>query len=110
MLFDELGLCVFFKISGGKGMYLLVLLECWYGWDEVKDFVQVIFQYLVCLMLECFLVVFGLCNWVGKIFVDYLCNSCGVSIVVVYLVCVCEGLLVLVLVFCEEFDLLQGVN
>lgn len=38
MVFDEFGLDVFLKISGGKGMYIVVFLVCWYGWVEVKVF------------------------------------------------------------------------
>lgn len=62
------------------------------------------------MLFDCFIVMMGLCYWCGKIFVDYLCNGCGVSMIVVYLVCVWFGMGVLVLFDWDEvFEMIGGV-
>lgn len=107
-LFDEFGLDCFFKIFGGKGLYVMLFICLEYDWDVIKDWVYCLVVYLVCLLLDCFIVCMSKVVCIGKIFIDYLCNVFGVIMVVVYLVCVCDGVLVLVLIIWEELE--QGVQ
>jgi len=69
-LLDELGLKVFLKTSGGKGMHLVVPLTRRAGWDEVKDFSHAIVDYLARLFPDRLSAVSGPKNRVGKIFID----------------------------------------
>lgn len=48
-LLDELGLKVFLKTSGGKGIHVVVPLTRRAGWDEVKGFSHAIVNYLATL-------------------------------------------------------------
>lgn len=83
-LLDELGLKVFLKTSGGKGMHLVVPLTRRAGWDEVKDFSHAIVQYLARLFPERLSAVSGPKNRVGRIFIDYLRNGKGATTVSAY--------------------------
>lgn len=109
-LLDELGLNVFLKTSGSKGMHLVVPLTRRAGWDEVKDFSHAIVQYLARLFPERLSAVSGPKNRVGRIFIDYLRNGKGATTVCAYSLRAREGLPVSVPIWREELPQLKGAN
>lgn len=109
-LLDELGLKVFLKTSGGKGMHLVVPLTRRAGWDEVKDFSHAIVEYLARLFPERLSAVSGPKNRVGRIFIDYLRNGKGATTVSAYSLRAREGLPVSVPIWREELPQLKGAN
>ena len=109
-LLDELGLKVFLKTSGGKGLHLVVPLTRRAGWDEVKDFSHAIVNYLAKLFPDRLSAVSGPKNRVGKIFIDYLRNGKGATTVCAYSLRAREGLAVSVPIWREELTQLKGAN
>ncbi|MDR0209953.1 MAG: DNA ligase D [Pseudomonas putida] len=109
-LLDELGLKVFLKTSGGKGMHLVVPLTRRAGWDQVKDFSHAIVEYLARLFPERLSAVSGPKNRVGRIFIDYLRNGKGATTVSAYSLRAREGLPVSVPIWREELPQLKGAN
>ncbi|MBO9549190.1 DNA ligase D [Pseudomonas sp.] len=109
-LLDELGLKVFLKTSGGKGMHLVVPLTRRAGWDEVKDFSHAIVDYLAKLFPDRLSAVSGPKNRVGKIFIDYLRNGKGATTACAYSLRAREGLPVSVPIWREELAQLKGAN
>ncbi|MFK3775297.1 DNA ligase D [Pseudomonas sp. NPDC089406] len=109
-LLDELGLQVFLKTSGGKGMHLVVPLTRRASWDEVKAFSHAIVQHLAGLFPERLSAVSGPKNRVGRIFIDYLRNGKGATTVAAYSLRAREGLPVSVPIWREELGQLKGAN
>ncbi|ORL62962.1 DNA ligase D [Pseudomonas putida] len=109
-LLDELGLKVFLKTSGGKGIHLVVPLTRRAGWDEVKDFSHAIVNYLAGLFPDRLSAVSGPKNRVGRIFIDYLRNGKGATTVSAYSLRAREGLPVSVPIWREELTQLKGAN
>jgi len=109
-LLDELGLTVFLKTSGGKGMHLVVPLTRRAGWDEVKDFSHAIVNYLARLFPDRLSAVSGPKNRVGRIFIDYLRNGKGATTACAYSLRAREGLPVSVPIWREELAQLKGAN
>ena len=109
-LLEELGLKVFLKTSGGKGMHLVVPLTRRAGWDEVKDFTHAIVDHLAGLFPDRLSAVSGPKNRVGRIFIDYLRNSKGATTVSAYSLRAREGLSVSVPIWREELTQLKGAN
>ncbi|KIY38841.1 ATP-dependent DNA ligase [Pseudomonas sp. 10-1B] len=109
-LLDELGLKVFLKTSGGKGMHVVVPLTRRAGWDEVKDFSHAIVTYLAKLFPDRLSAVSGPKNRVGRIFIDYLRNGKGATTVCAYSLRAREGLPVSVPIWREELAQLKGAN
>lgn len=109
-LLDELGLKVFLKTSGGKGIHLVVPLTRKAGWDEVKDFSHAIVNYLAHLFPDRLSAVSGPKNRVGRIFIDYLRNGKGATTVCAYSLRAREGLPASVPIWREELAQLKGAN
>lgn len=109
-LLDELGLKVFLKTSGGKGMHLVVPLTRRTGWDEVKDFSHALVNHMAGLFPDRLSAVSGPKNRVGRIFIDYLRNSKGATTVAAYSLRAREGLPVSVPIWREELSQLKGAN
>ncbi|MNO74104.1 putative ATP-dependent DNA ligase YkoU [compost metagenome] len=109
-LLDELGLKVFLKTSGGKGMHLVVPLTRRAGWDEVKAFSHAIVDYLARLFPDRLSAVSGPRNRVGRIFIDYLRNGKGATTACAYSLRAREGLPVSVPIWREELPQLKGAN
>jgi bifunctional non-homologous end joining protein LigD len=107
---DELGLKVFLKTSGGKGIHLVVPLTRKHGWDEVKDFSHAIVSHMAKLLPERFSSVSGPKNRVGRIFIDYLRNGLGATTICAYAARTREGLPVSVPLFREEVAEIKGGN
>ncbi|MFJ4452880.1 DNA ligase D [Pseudomonas sp. NPDC089392] len=109
-LLDELGLQVFLKTSGGKGMHLVVPLTRRAGWDEVKDFSHAIVNYLAQLFPDRLSAVSGPKNRVGRIFIDYLRNGKGATTACAYTLRAREGLPVSVPIWREELVQIKAAN
>ncbi|MBK5001866.1 DNA ligase D [Pseudomonas sp. S31] len=109
-LLDELGLEVFIKTSGGKGIHLVVPLTRRASWDEVKDFSHAIVTYLAKLFPDRLSAVSGPKNRVGRIFIDYLRNGKGATTASAYSLRAREGLPVSVPIWREELAQLKGAN
>lgn len=109
-LLDELGLKVFLKTSGGKGMHLVVPLTRRAGWDEVKDFSHALVNHMAGLFPDRLSTVSGPKNRVGRIFIDYLRNGKGATTVAAYSLRAREGLPVSVPIWREELSQLKGAN
>lgn len=109
-LLDELGLQVFIKTSGGKGIHLVVPITRRANWDEVKDFSQAIVNYLAKLFPDRLSAVSGPKNRIGKIFIDYLRNGKGATTVCAYSLRAREGLPVSVPIWREELAGLKGAD
>lgn len=109
-LLDELGLRVFLKTSGGKGMHLVVPLTRRASWDEVKAFSHAIVDYLARLFPDRLSAVSGPKNRVGRIFIDYLRNGKGATTACAYTLRAREGLPVSVPIWREELPQLKGAN
>lgn len=109
-LLDELGLKVFLKISGGKGIHLVVPLTRRSGWDEVKDFSHAIVDYLAKLFPDRLSAVSGPKNRVGRIFIDYLRNGKGATTACAYSLRAREGLPVSVPIWREELAHIKAAN
>ena len=109
-LLDELGLKVFLKTSGGKGIHLVVPLTRRSGWDEVKDFSHAIVDYLAKLCPDRLSAVSGPKNRVGRIFIDYLRNGKGATTACAYSLRAREGLPVSVPIWREELAHIKAAN
>ncbi|WP_070086330.1 DNA ligase D [Pseudomonas sp. NBRC 111141] len=109
-LLDELGLKVFLKTSGGKGMHLVVPLTRRAGWDEVKDFSHALVNHMAGLFPDRLSAVSGPKNRVGRIFIDYLRNGKGATTVAAYSLRARESLPVSVPIWREELSQLKGAN
>ncbi|WDY55806.1 DNA ligase D [Pseudomonas sp. PSKL.D1] len=109
-LLDELGLKVFLKTSGGKGMHLVVPLTRRAGWDEVKGFSHALVEHMAGLFPDRLSAVSGPKNRVGRIFIDYLRNGRGATTVAAYSLRAREGLPVSVPIWREELSQLKGAN
>ena len=109
-LLDELGLKVFLKTSGGKGMHLVVPLTRRAGWDEVKDFSHALVEHMAGLFPDRLSAVSGPKNRVGRIFIDYLRNGKGATTVAAYSLRAREGLPVSVPIWRDELPQLKSAN
>lgn len=109
-LLDELGLKVFLKTSGGKGMHLVVPLTRRAGWDEVKDFSHALVNHMAGLFPDRLSAVSGPKNRVGRIFIDYLRNGLGATTACAWSLRAREGLPVSVPIWPEELAGLKGAN
>ena len=83
-LLDTLGIAALVKTTGGKGVHLVVPLESRHSWDEVKDFAQSVALHLAQAWPEQFTASLSKARRRGKIFVDYLRNTRGATVVAPY--------------------------
>lgn len=109
-ILDELGLTSFIKVSGGKGIHIVVPLTPKDDWDSVKSFSQAIVKHMAKLIPDRFSAVLGPKNRVGKIFIDYLRNGKGATTINAYSVRTREGLPVSVPIYKDEIHEIKGAN
>jgi len=81
----------FVKLSGGKGVHVVVPLVRKWGWDVVKAFSRAVSQCLVKANPDKLIATASKAKREGKIFVDYLRNGSGATCVVAYGVRAREG-------------------
>src|SRR6185437_7861937 len=84
VVLDELGLRSFPETSGGKGFHVIVPLTRRQGWSETKAFSHAVARHMARVVPQRFSAVLGPKNRVGKIFIDYLRNSRGASMVAAF--------------------------
>jgi len=101
---DELNLDAYLKTTGGKGMHIVVPLARHADWNTVKAFSKAIAQFMAAQLPERFVAKMGPQNRIGKIFIDYLRNQRGASIVAAYSVRARPGLPVSVPIARDELD------
>lgn len=83
-LLEELGLKIFLKTSGGRGLHIVVPLLRKYDWDGAKNFAQSVSRHLARAIPDRFSAKMGAQNRVGKVFVDYLRNGRGATTVAAF--------------------------
>jgi bifunctional non-homologous end joining protein LigD len=107
-LLEELGLPVFLKTSGGKGLHLVVPLKKHFDWDTVKSFSQAVVQHLARTLPDRFVAKSGPKNRVGRIFIDYLRNGYGATTACAWSARARPGLGISVPVGWEELARIKG--
>ncbi|MEW6442804.1 MAG: DNA ligase D [bacterium] len=80
----KLGLASFAKITGGKGIHVVVPLSPRAGWEEAKAFARAVAEGMVRESPGRFVAVMSKQSRKGRIFVDYLRNSRGATSVAPY--------------------------
>lgn len=81
---QALGLQSFLKISGGKGLHLMLPIVPKQDWTTIKNFTQAFAQYIVQKTPEKYIATISKKERKGKIFLDYLRNSRGATAVAAY--------------------------
>lgn len=81
---EELGLNSFPKLTGGKGLHLVVPLEPAAGWDEVKALARAIAKRRERDEPERFVATMSKARRHGRIFIDYLRNGRGATAIAPY--------------------------
>ncbi len=106
----QLGLNVFLKTSGGKGLHLVVPLRKVHDWDTVKAFAHAVVLHLAKTIPERFVAKSGPKNRVGKIFIDYLRNGMAATTVCAWSARARPGLGISVPVDWAELKSLRGAD
>jgi len=83
-LLEELGLQIFIKTTGGKGLHVVVPIRPSLGWDEIKQFTKSIAEVMERSFPERYLSTMSKAKRRGKIFVDYLRNGEGATAVAAF--------------------------
>lgn len=78
-LIEEIGLEVFIKTTGGKGLHLVVPVRPSLGWDGVKAFTGAVAELMVKSFPDRFVATMSKAKRHGKIFIDYFRNSEGAT-------------------------------
>ena len=106
----QLGLNVFLKTSGGKGLHLVVPLRKVHDWDTVKAFAHAVVLHLAKTIPARFVAKSGPKNRVGKIFIDYLRNGMAATTVCAWSARARPGLGISVPVDWAELKSLRGAD
>jgi bifunctional non-homologous end joining protein LigD len=72
---EDLGLAAFARVTGGKGVHVVVPLVRRATWDEVRDFSQGTAKHLVRLAPDQFTAVMSKARRKGKIYIDWVRNT-----------------------------------
>jgi bifunctional non-homologous end joining protein LigD len=83
-LLNELDLECFVKTTGGKGLHVVLPLRRAHTWDEVKAFSKGLADHLVRLVPDRFVVSMSKQKRKGKIYLDYLRNAKGATVIAAY--------------------------
>lgn len=81
---EQLGLKVFLKTTGGKGLHLVIPIFPEYPWEEVKQFTHLFVQYLEKRHPQQYISTMSKEKRKGKIFIDYLRNQRGATAIAAY--------------------------
>jgi bifunctional non-homologous end joining protein LigD len=88
---EALGLVSFAKISGGKGVHLVVPIRRTHDWPQVADFSRAVAQAVERAAPDRYTAVLSKRARVGKIFIDYLRNQRGATSIASYSTRVRDG-------------------
>jgi bifunctional non-homologous end joining protein LigD len=83
-LLEEMGLRVFLKTTGGKGLHVVVPIRATIGWPQAKAFAKGVAQWLAANEPDRFTAALAKDQRGGKIFIDYLRNAEGATAVAPY--------------------------
>lgn len=81
---DDLGLTSFLKVTGGKGLHIVIPIKPELGWNEIKNFSRRLAQEFADNDPASFTAKISKTLRTGKIFIDYLRNSRGATAVAAY--------------------------
>ncbi|HWA98059.1 MAG TPA: DNA ligase D [Pirellulales bacterium] len=81
---QDLGLTVFLKTTGGKGLHLVVPIQRRHDWDEAKEFCRLVAEAIVRADPEHYTSNMSKAKRTNKIFLDYLRNGRGATAVCAY--------------------------
>lgn len=106
----EIKLKSFAKVTGGKGVHVVVPLTPEAGWDAIKDFAHAVARYLAQSEPKRFLSVMTKAKRTGRIFVDYLRNGRGATAIAPYSVRARPGAPVAMPVSWEELERVKSAD
>ncbi len=107
-LLEELQLVSFLKISGGKGLHIVVPLKPRDDWETVKAFAKGVAAHLARVIPTYFTDIAGPRNRVGKIYIDFNRNTRGATTVEAFSVRARAGLGISMPCSWDELPLLTG--
>jgi len=84
LFLEELGLVSFLKITGGKGLHVVVPIQQRTPWDEVKAFCRKVALSVAAAAPDRYVATMSKAARQGKIFVDYLRNDRGATAIAPY--------------------------
>ena len=80
LLLEELGLTSFVKLTGGKGLHIVVPIQRHTSWAEAKAFSHAVANACVAAAPDRYLATMSKAARRGKIFIDYLRNDRGADL------------------------------
>ena len=83
-LLAEMGLDSFPKVTGGKGLHVVVPVQPRYDWDEIKAFTKAVAETMAAQQPAAFTATLSKKARRGRIFVDYLRNQRGATAIAPY--------------------------
>src|SRR5262249_36243303 len=81
---EDLNLKSFLKTTGGKGLHIVVPVRPRLDWDEAKSFCHAVTDHIGRLAPERYIGTMSKAARKGKIFIDYLRNGRGATVVAAY--------------------------
>lgn len=107
---DHLELKSFLRVSGGKGLHVVVPLLPEKGWDEVKEFSKGLAEAVVRADPASYVATASKAKRKGKIFIDYLRNGWGATSIASYSVRARAGAPIAVPIGWDELTRLRGFD
>lgn len=107
---SDMGLVSFAMLSGGKGVHIVVPLAPGHGWDVHKDFSRRLAEAMSQTEPERFVATMSKARRKGRIFIDYLRNQRGSTVIMPYSVRAREGAPVAVPVSWAELAGIEAAN
>lgn len=83
-LLEKINLTCFVKVTGGKGLHIVIPIVRKYPWDKVKEFTHAVVDAIVATNPNLFIGKMTKADRKGKIFIDYLRNQKGATAVAPY--------------------------
>jgi len=83
-LLEQIGLVSFVKTSGGKGLHIVVPIVPEHDWDTVKQWTRDVAEHMSAVLPDHFTANMSKAARPGKIFIDYLRNASGATVVAAY--------------------------
>ena len=80
----QIGLHGFARVSGGKGVHIVVPLKSGHTWDQAKRFSRAVADAMVRLAPKRFVATAAVAQRVGRIYLDYLRNTRGATAIAAY--------------------------